>query len=362
MGETIGAQQLEEKGGLRMTKEKEVTVLGAGYSGLTTAAELTLRGFKVRVVAADLGFRPPLTIVGTQSRRWPGSATSNTTFNNDDLLDRELVTIGRFIGLSSAEESGVKIVPALKVSRKPENTWNRRPLDEGRLSAASEVQRNMRMISQPKNVSKEDIDKFKATGYKTVDETQVVRIETGKYFKFLINVITDSGGSVEIGTYLTKEEVEQMKKSCHVVNCLGNNAGKVGGGGGEYYSNPGECVMWKKCPRNFGFYVMDDDHDAGVMQDPTTGDLYLSTAAKAVHHVAAFLHLLYLLLGQVGADLNGPTRVGNHIDEELEILRRLDPHHLGLIHSLVAGCFEPVNVFFADILWLGNHPHVSLNL
>ena len=31
----------------RMTKEKQVTVLGAGYSGLTTAAELTLRGFKV---------------------------------------------------------------------------------------------------------------------------------------------------------------------------------------------------------------------------------------------------------------------------------------------------------------------------
>merc|ERR1712032_1195631 len=147
----------------RMTKEKQVTVLGAGYSGLTTAAELTLRGFKARVVAADLGYRPPLTIVGTQSRRWPGSAISNTTFNNDDLLDRELVTIGRFIALSSKEESGVKIVPALKVSRKTENTWNRRPLDEGRLSAASEVQRNMRMIAQPKNVSKEDIDAFKAT-------------------------------------------------------------------------------------------------------------------------------------------------------------------------------------------------------
>ena len=213
--------------------------------------------------------------------RWPGSATSNTTFNNDDLLDRELVTIGRLIGLSSKDESGVKIVPALKVSRKADNTWNRRPLDEGRLSAASEVQRNMRMIAQPKNVSKEDINAFKATGYKTVDETQVVRIETGKYFKFLIDTITASGGSVEIGTYLTKEEVEQLKKSCHVVNCLGNNAGKVGGGSGEYYSNPGECVMWKRCPRNFGFYVMDDDQDAGVMQDPTTGDLYLSTAAKA---------------------------------------------------------------------------------
>ena len=77
------------------------------------------------------------------SDRWPGSAISNTTFNNDDLLDRELTTIARFItnttvittitminittiarfiALSSKEESGVKIVPALKVSRKTENT------------------------------------------------------------------------------------------------------------------------------------------------------------------------------------------------------------------------------------------------
>jgi len=171
-------------------------------------------------------------------------------------------------------------VPALKVSRKTENTWNRRPLDQARLSAASEVQRNMRMIAQPKNVGKEDIQAFKAAGYQSVDETQVVRIETSKYFKFLIDTITASGGSVEIGTKLTKEDVDKLKKTSHVVNCLGNNAGKVGGGGGEYYSNPGECVMWKRCPRNFGFYVMDDDHDAGVMQDPATGDLYLSTAAK----------------------------------------------------------------------------------
>ena len=50
----------------KMKQKKSVTVLGAGYSGLTTAAELTLRGFKVDVVAKDLGYRPPLTIVGTQ--------------------------------------------------------------------------------------------------------------------------------------------------------------------------------------------------------------------------------------------------------------------------------------------------------
>ena len=43
-----------------------VTVIGAGYSGLTTAAELTLRGHVVRVVCATRGSTPPITIVGTQ--------------------------------------------------------------------------------------------------------------------------------------------------------------------------------------------------------------------------------------------------------------------------------------------------------
>lgn len=46
----------------------EVVVLGAGYSGLTTAAELALRGHgpRVRIVAQSLGSAPPITIVGTQ--------------------------------------------------------------------------------------------------------------------------------------------------------------------------------------------------------------------------------------------------------------------------------------------------------
>ena len=124
--------------------------VGAGYTGLTTAAELSLRGFRVNVVAQDLGYRPPLTIVGTQvassftmvllllsclqSRRWPGSAVSNQTFDHDDLLDKELQTISRFLALSSKQEdTGVAIIPALKVSRKANNTWNKRPLDDERL-------------------------------------------------------------------------------------------------------------------------------------------------------------------------------------------------------------------------------------
>ena len=185
------------------------------------------------------------------------------------------------MALSSVAESGVAIIPALKVSRKENNTWNGRPLDKDRLRAASAVQRSMRMISHPKSVSLDDIKAFKAAGYKSVDETQVVRIETEKYFRYLISIITSAGGSLELGTLLNKDQVENIKKTTNVVNCLGNNAGKIGGGLGEYFSNPGEVVIWKRCPRDFGFYVMDDDHDAGVMQMPGSGHLYLSTAAKA---------------------------------------------------------------------------------
>ena len=76
------------------------------------------------------------------------------------------------------------------------------------------------MIAQPKNVSKEDIDAFKATGYKSVDETQVVRIETTKYFKFLVDTITASGGSVEIGTKLTKDDVDSIFRALDE-NCDG---------------------------------------------------------------------------------------------------------------------------------------------
>jgi len=257
-----------------------ITVVGAGYSGLTTAAELTLRGFQVKVIAKDLGYRPPLTIVGTQSRRWPGSAISNQTFDNDDLLDKELITISRFIALSSKhDDTGVAIVPALKVSKTLDNTWNRRPLDDARLQAASEVQRNMRIISNPANVDEEDIKAFYDAGYKSVDETQVVRIETDKYFSYLMKLITAGGGSIELGTNLTKQDLEKLKSTRNVVNCLANNAGSIGGSEGTYYSNPGEVVIWSRCPREFDYYIMDDDKDAGVMMT-TDGRLYLSTAAK----------------------------------------------------------------------------------
>ena len=79
---------------------------------------------------------------------------------------------------------------------------------------------------------------------------------------------------------MSPEDVQKLQKSHHVVNCLGMNAQKVGGSQGTYYSNPGEVVIWKRCPKDFDFYVMDDDFDAGVMQMPDGTGLYLSTAAK----------------------------------------------------------------------------------
>ena len=51
----------------------------------------------------------------------------------------------------------------------------------------------MRMVSNPSNVDPDDIKAFLKSGYKSVDETQVVRIETNKYFEFLMNLITSSG-------------------------------------------------------------------------------------------------------------------------------------------------------------------------
>ena len=80
------------------------------------------------------------------------------------------------------------------------NTWNRRPLDGKRLREASEVQRCMRMSSTPARVAEEDIKRFLAAGYATVDETQVVKIETERYFRYLMTIVTDAGMMIELLT------------------------------------------------------------------------------------------------------------------------------------------------------------------
>ena len=107
------------------------------------------------------------------------------------MLGVELWNIGNSCDIHSF--LGVKIIPALKLSRKENNTWNKRAIDEKRLEAASEVQRGLRMMATPKCVKSEDKKLFEDYGYKSVDETQVVRIETEKYFKYLIQMVTSAG-------------------------------------------------------------------------------------------------------------------------------------------------------------------------
>ena len=53
-----------------------------------------------------------------------------------------------------------------------------------------------------------------------------------------MDLITQNGGTIELGTTLTKTDVEKLKSNGHVVNCLGGNAGTVGGG--EFKSRLGE--------------------------------------------------------------------------------------------------------------------------
>lgn len=49
------------------------------------------------------------------------------------------------------------------------------------------------MASTPARVAEEDIRRFLNAGYKTVDETQVVRIETEMYFRYMMTIVTDAG-------------------------------------------------------------------------------------------------------------------------------------------------------------------------
>ena len=48
-----------------------------------------------------------------------------------------------------------------------------------------------------------------------------MKIETEKYFRYLLDTVTEAGGTVQLGVGLTAKGVEEMKQSRHVVNCLG---------------------------------------------------------------------------------------------------------------------------------------------
>lgn len=269
-----------------------VTVLGAGFAGLTTAAELAIRGYKVRVVAKDFGFQPPVTICGTQSRRHPGIAICNSAFDKDDLLDKELSTMQRFIALATkTEETGVSVIPALKASRQEGVWWSARPLDAERKKLSTEVQRQLNLAATPSKADPKVKDRLKAAGYKSVDETTVVAVESRKYFQYLCKLIKEHGGCICMGVQLDANAVNATEASI-VVNCLGLSAGSVGGAQGEYISNPGEELVFMKPPTDFPFYIIDDD-TSGTMVQNSSGNLVLNSGAKPKHMLSKDMKGVY---------------------------------------------------------------------
>merc|ERR1712224_969029 len=115
---------------------------------------------------------------------------------------------------------------------------------------------------------------FKQAGYKSVDETPVLCVETRVYFDYLLSLIKVNGGMISFGVNLTKDGVDKMKGKA-IINCLGSGCQAIGGAEGKHYSTSGECVLFKTCPKPFDFYVIDDDRSCGVMQIPD-GSLYIS--------------------------------------------------------------------------------------
>lgn len=259
-----------------------VYVLGAGYSGLTAAAELAINGEKVHVIAKDMGFMPPITIVGTQSRRWPGISVCNKTFTADELNDREIATLDRFLALCNGQNTGVKVIPGLKVSRKEGVWWNKRTFEGERLAKNRKTNNSMKMICAPVTADAAAKEALEKAGYKSVDETPVLCVETRVYFDYLLSVIKQHNGTVSLGHRLSKEVIGNMKGKA-VVNCLGAACKEVGGAEGTHFDTAGEVVMYKDCPKPVPFYVIDDDTQCAVTQCPN-GSLYISGAAEPKLH------------------------------------------------------------------------------
>eukprot|EP00937_MAST-01D_sp_MAST-1D-sp2_P005707 g5707.t1 len=260
----------------------DVVVLGAGYSGLTTAAELALRGQRVRIVAQSLGSAPPMTIVGTQSRRFPGMSASTENFSQDDLLARELATINRFLPLAAdPSRTGVMVIPGLKASRRSGVWWNVRELPAALKARATETERAMQLVCSPPRAGNAAVAALRAAGYASVDEAPVLMIESDKYFRFLLSIVKAHGGMLCLGCKVRgaagMAQAAAALPGGHaaaVVNCMGVAAPAAGGAGGTYSNTRGEVLMFESCPARLPFYVIDDDRQSSLAQLPG-GQLYM---------------------------------------------------------------------------------------
>merc|ERR1712066_574601 len=147
-----------------------------------------------------------------------------------------------------------------------------------RLAKNRRTNNSMKMICTPNTVDPSVKEALQKVGYKSVDETPVLCVETKVYFEYLLSVIKQHNGVVSFGHTLTKEAVDGLKGKA-IVNCLGASCKEVGGAEGTHYDTSGEVVIFKDCPKPVPFYVIDDDTQCAVTQCPN-GSLYLSGAAE----------------------------------------------------------------------------------
>lgn len=179
--------------------------------------------------------------------------------------------MNRFLALAAIPDAGVRCIPALKVSRGEGVIWNKHELGEEALKHAQEVQANAKMQAGPCDPAL--MNRLKAGGFKFVDETQVICVESDKYFKFLINIVKKNGGCIALGAGVAADEFTKVKPKV-VINCLGTAEND-----GSITSNPGQCVLINQSPSRCPVYIIDDDKNAAIVECPD-GSLYLSSAAK----------------------------------------------------------------------------------
>lgn len=221
-------------------------------------------------------------------------SASTENFSQDDLCDRELRTIERFLPLvADPARTGVRVIPGVKVSRKPDVYWNVRTLPPGLKQRATETQRSMDLLLSATETPRADdrvVAALHAAGFASVDQAPVLMIESDVYFRFLLSIIKARGGTlclgckVRPGDYSTQAPGPASSSSSSststttganaVINCMGVAAASAGGAEGAYRNVRGEVLVFSRCPSPLPFYIIDDDKQSSLAQLPS-GELYL---------------------------------------------------------------------------------------
>jgi D-amino-acid oxidase len=180
-------------------RERRAVVLGAGVSGLTCGVRLLEEGFNVRIAAHTL---PP----GTTSNVAPAYWYPYKVAPQDRVLGWASFSYGKFIDLSLIPESGISMSGLLKIFEEK--------VDEPFWKPAVRAFRR----AEPGEIPPGYVDGF---------VTEVPRVETPVYMRYLQNRFTELGGTLE---KLDSEAVSLDEISgggSLLINCTGLGAGRL---------------------------------------------------------------------------------------------------------------------------------------